>query len=137
LPPASAPTLRFTPKPSRALGRVLALLHLLAGIAACANPLFLWVKIVLLVAVFASFRLYFSTAGVRPSIVSLRWRKQQPWLLGLPNGAEIEAELSSNTWVSAGFILMQWRGGGSLLLCRDSLTPEEFRQLRVLLRAET
>lgn len=111
-------------------------LHLLALLAVWANPLPLWIKIALSLGVAFGFRLHFSGSGkgLKSPVERLLWHTgQPPWRLTLPDGAEIDAELSGAV-VTPWFVVMRWRGGLALLLCRDSLDPDEFRRLRVLLR---
>jgi hypothetical protein len=114
----------------------LAGLHALALVAACVNSLPFWIKIPLAASVAIGFRLHFTRNedGVKSSIERLLWRdRRPPWRLTLPGGKEIETELSGAV-TTPWFVSMRWRGGFSLLLCRDSLDANDFRRLRVLLR---
>ena len=135
LPDESALCPYLAPEPSRALAAFIIGLHMVSGLAAWLNPLPVGLRLVLSVAVLLSF--WFCLRVWRsPPIVGLRQRPDGGWLLYLAGDVELEALLLGGSLANTWFVLLHFQGDRfrlNLLVCRDSLPADGFRNLRVTL----
>jgi hypothetical protein len=136
LPQKSALCPYLTPSPSPSLRAVLLGLHGLALLAAGLNPLAIWLRLVLAGVVLASLGLELRRYR-SPAIVGLQLKSDGFWALQGRDGPEIESSLLPSSLVNPWFVLLHFRSGDqshSLLICRDSLSEDDFRKLRVALK---
>lgn len=134
LPPKSAPCPYLAPKPSRAFRSYLLGIHALSLLAASLNPLPLWVRTVLCLSVLLSLSL---SLRRKPQITGFMPKPDGSWRLDTADNVEIEAVLLPSSLFNAGFALLHFQAETrryALLVCRDSLEAEDFRQLRVAMR---
>lgn len=122
-------------EPSRRLALFIASIHGLAGLAALANPLPVWVRLGLLGAVGASLAL---------SLHRHQHLEVRGLVLDSEDGCQVirrsgavPATLMESTVVTRWIVLLHLKtqtGKLAIPVCRDSTEPESFRRLRVALR---
>jgi toxin CptA len=123
-------------EPSRLLNRGIAAIHGLAGVAALANPLPLWARLGLLVAVTLSFSLTRRDYVLEPKVQGLTLHSDASWEVIRRSGA-VSAVLADSTVVTRWIVILHLQaetGKIAVPVCRDSVDPESFRRLRVDLR---
>ncbi|MFM8332543.1 MAG: protein YgfX [Candidatus Methylumidiphilus sp.] len=129
MPPKSAACPYLAPKPSRAFRAYLLGIHALSFLAASINP---WPFSALLsLAVLLSLSL---TLRAKPQITGFKLKPDGSWRLDISDNGEIEAVLLPSSLFNTGFALLHFQAETrryALLVCRDSLEVEDFRQLRV------
>jgi hypothetical protein len=72
-----------------------------------------------------------------PGVVRLRFTLRNGWERELPHGVRIPMELADSTVVTRAAVFLHFRTGGSpyrAMILRDSLSPDDWRRLRVLAR---
>jgi hypothetical protein len=129
--------LYLVPKPSRTLVWAVIAVHVLALIAAMANPLPLSARVLVASAVMVSSGLNVRRIVLQPSVSAILLRPGGDWHLILNDGKTVAAALQPTTVVTVWFTLLHLRtdaGLRTVLLCRDSLDPESYRLLRVALK---
>lgn len=111
--------------------------HILGLLAAWLNPLEPWVRLALSTVVLAHLWGIFRKQPSPWSVEALRLLPDGGWRLYFVNGQERDACLLATSIYNPWFVLMHLRSKNhhhEVLICRDSLAPEAFRQLRVVLR---
>jgi len=134
LPAKSALCPYLAPKPSRALAVFLWAAHALSLLAAWLNPLPVGLRLILSVCVL--FSLWAALRRSRGGITGLRLQPDGSWILH-EGDAEVEASLLGRSLSTPWFVLLHFRTETrrpALLVCRDSLDPDAFRRLRVVLQ---
>ncbi len=152
----------LAPKPSRALRTFLIVIHAGAGLACWLNPLPIAIRLSLFAAVLlnAAWHLrpinsenrYWPMPGDRAGrflwlvnklpvepdeIVGLALKPDHTWNLTTRLGETLEAKLLGSSINTPWFVLLHFRTENNTrhrLICRDSLAPDTFRQLRVALK---
>lgn len=122
------------PKPSKSLAFSLYCIHGLSLIASFANAWPYPIDGLLACCVMLSF---WSHLRAPPKVEQIEIKSDGHWLISLKDGNSLEANLLAETWVSVWLIILQietHQGKQSILLCRDSLDEDSFRQLRVRLK---
>jgi hypothetical protein len=131
----------FHPRPSRQLSLILGCLECLTLVFLIIAPIplslrFLLFSLLLLQALYSHSRLH----GASPQrITEVRINDQYGVRLVFVNGQVMQTSLRGDSLIMNGLLLLRFDGEGilrrpSLLLGRDSLSAEELRRLRVLLR---
>jgi len=113
-------------------------MHGLAIVAALANPLEVWVKLVLLVAIALSGPLSWHQLH---RVRGITLNSEGDWEVILPSGSLL-AQPGPGTLVTPWIVILGLsteRRHLTLPICRDAVDPESFRRLRVylLIRGET
>ncbi|MES9992669.1 MAG: protein YgfX [Candidatus Thiodiazotropha sp.] len=133
--------LTLQPKPSRRLHTWLVAIHLLASLAVFFTPMLVWHKAILLLIValygFLSVRQHRKGSGNK--IIAARIRPDGRSRITMGDGQKLIARIRHDTLVTPWLVLLRFDLSGgwrhpTLLLTSDSLSQEEMRQLRVLLR---
>ncbi len=107
--------------------------HGFALIAALANPLKLWVKVILLGAIVSNGLLTWHRRG---QIRGITLNPEGHWEVILPSGSLL-AQLGSGTLVTPWIVILALRTDRRTIwlpIPRDAVDPESFRRLRVTLR---
>lgn len=136
MPEKSALCPYLAPKPSHSLAVFLLAIHALAFVAAWANLLEVWLKLLLALGVAISLWWVFKNRSKDPDIISLQLKPDGSWMLRLSSGGDIEAKLLGSSIANPWFVLLHWRTENmrySMLIPKDSLAPDDFRRLRVAL----
>ena len=136
MPEKSALCPYLAPKPSHSLAVFLLAVHALAFVAAWANLLEIWLKLLFSLCVLFSLWLAFKQRMNGPEIAGLQLKPDGSWLLRLSSGGDIEAKLLGSSIANPWFVLLHLRTENkrfSMLIPRDSLEPDAFRRLRVAL----
>ena len=132
----SAAPLHLILERSRVLHRALGAAHGLAGVAALANPLPLWVKAGLLGAVGVSLYLTLRDHVLDPPVRGLSLNPDGHWEVIRRTGP-VTATLLGSTVATSWIVILHLvtdRGTIAIPILRDSVDPESFRRLRVHLR---
>ena len=150
-PPATTPSfeksakpLLLTLKPSRSYQLFLFLLHSLCVAALFIAAIAVWIKLLLMIAVIASFLFHFKQHTNTPQLV---WRNANRWFV---NDEQSAVELSSINFFSQWLVIIslsrekestaglsgQFTRTRKFVIPFDSLNKESFRLLRVRLRIE-
>lgn len=123
-------------EPSRSLALGIVLAHGLAGIAALANSLPLWAGLILFAAVgssaYLNLRRHFD-----PEVNSLFLDSSDRKWTVIRRRDQVQATPADSTVVTRWIVILHLdtdAGKIALPICRDSVDPESFRQLRVVLR---
>ena len=136
LPEKSALCPYLAPKPSHSLALFLLAAHALAFVAAWANLLELWLKLLLSVSVALSLWHVFKERANSHEIAGLQLKPDGSWMLRLSSGDDIEAKILGSSIANPWFVLLHLQTENkrySMLIPRDSLEPDDFRRLRVAL----
>lgn len=136
-----ASTLRLEPNPSRYLARALMLVY---GSSAMFLVLFsgslLVAVAVLCLLCLALLAGYPARTRVRRVIRKAVWHADGTWHVEGADGARSFARLLPSTFFHSLLVVLHFRveGGGRryMVLCRDSLGPEQFRRLRARMRVD-
>ena len=110
--------------------------HALAFVAAWANLLEIWLKLLLSVSVALSLWHVFKDRANGPEIAGLQLKPDGSWMLRLSAGGDIEAKILGSSIANPWFVLLHLQTENkrySMLIPRDSLEPDDFRRLRVAL----
>ncbi len=147
--PRYAAPLWLEPQPSRRLGGLLILLHLIAALALFATGLSAGFTGALagLLLLSLGYSLSLHARWITPPgwlatrrIESLLWDSEGRWQLTLADGSQHDATLQRDYYLHPGLLLLNFAGDRdrrlTLVLLPDSLPPEVHRQLRVRLRVE-
>jgi hypothetical protein len=137
--PRSVAPFRIELRASRVSRGWLGLVHGLALLACLFNGLPIWSRAVLACLVLVSGGLSVKTALLAPGVRELQWQKDKGWLLATGQGQELSAQLLGSSRVWTRFALLHFAAGNrrlNLVVWPDSLEPEDFRRLRVLLTVE-
>ena len=136
MPEKSALCPYLAPKPSHSLAVFLLAVHALAFVAAWANLLEIWLKLLLSLGVAISLWRAFKNRTKDPDIIGLQLKPDGSWMLRLSTGGDIEAKLLGSSITNPWFVLLHLQTENkrySMLIPRDSLEPDDFRRLRVAL----
>lgn len=124
-------------RPSRLIAALLLTLHLLA-LAACAPlPLPLLWRAVLILSILAAFvnngLLYLKRTPKR-----LHWSPEEGWTLTARDGTDHPVELMTEAYLSPWLVVAHFKDElgkpRTVMLAQDSVRPDGFRRLKVLLR---
>ena len=110
--------------------------HALAFVAAWANLLEIWLKLLLSVSIALSLWHVFKDRSNAPEIAGLQLKPDGSWILRLSADNDIEAKLLGSSIANTWFVLLHLQTENkrySMLIPRDSLEPDDFRRLRVAL----
>ena len=110
--------------------------HALAFVAAWANLLEIWLKLLISVSAALSLWKVFKDRANGPEIAGLQLKPDGSWMLRLSSGGDIEAKILGSSIANPWFVLLHLRTENkrySMLIPRDSLEPDDFRRLRVAL----
>jgi hypothetical protein len=111
--------------------------HTFSLLAAWLNPLPVWLKLILSLAVAFNLWLVYKQHTNGSTIVGLQLKPDGSWLLHQVAGGDLESQLRGSSIINPWFVLLHLRTGNkpySILIPRDSLEPDAFRRLRVALR---
>ena len=136
MPEKSALCPYLAPKPSQALAVFLLTAHALAFVAAWANLLELWLKLLLSASVALSLWHVIKERANGPEIAGLQLKPDGSWMLRLSSGGDIEAKILGSSIANPWFVLLHLQTENkrySTLIPKDSLAPDDFRRLRVAL----
>ena len=136
LPEKSALCPYLAPKPSHSLALFLLAAPALAFVAAWANLLELWLKLLLSVSVALSLWHVLKERANSHEIAGLQLKPDGSWMLRLSSGDDIEAKILGSSIANPWFVLLHLQTENkrySMLIPRDSLEPDDFRRLRVAL----
>jgi len=106
----------------------------LAWVAALANPLDVWIKMLLAAAIVASLVL---TLRNMDAMQSLRLHPDGDWEIIRRTGPPLTGRLEPSTIVTPWMVILHLKtpaGRLAIPICRDGVDPESFRRLRVYLR---
>ncbi|MGZ8242959.1 protein YgfX [Methylomagnum sp.] len=140
MPNSSAPSaapLHLILKQSPTLNRFIFVVHGLAGFAALANPLPVWIKASLFMAVALSLYFTYRNHVLDPAVRELSLSPDGEWKVMCRSGT-VFAQLADGSVVTRWLVILHLipESGGKLAvpILRDSLDAESFRRLRVHLR---
>ncbi|NJD05014.1 MAG: hypothetical protein FIA97_00760 [Methylococcaceae bacterium] len=112
-------------------------LHGCAAVAALGNSLALESRVVLIVLVLISLALELRRHGAPPRIAAIHVARDGAWRLITAEGREHSVALAACSVSSPWLVWLAWSGSKGrrrLLIFPDSLSTDQFRQLRVALR---
>ena len=136
MPEKSALCPYLAPKPSHSLAVFLFAVHVLAFVAAWANLLEVWLKLLLSVSVALSLWHLFKDRAKGSEIAGVQLKPDGSWMLRLSSEGDIEAKILGSSIANPWFVLLHLQTENkrfSMLIPRDSLEPDDFRRLRVAL----
>ncbi len=133
--------LQISPGPSRLCRNYLISIHALALVAAVNNDLPVAYQALLIAAVYLNFGFNWKRYIQAPPVYTLRYSENYAWQLAEGNGEFSSVTLCGSTVSSAllSIVHMQQPDGKkqALLIFRDSLPPDQYRQLRMELKIST
>ena len=133
-----APSLQIRPEPSRIFSFVITVLHALAIIACIANTLPVVIKIIIIGAVFSSFWFYWKRYMTKPDPYTLLHSEARGWELMDAKQQVNPVSIAGSSVTTPIITLLHLQHKGRLkkimIIVRDSVSAEDYRQLRVRLK---
>ena len=132
-----APSLQIRPEPSRILSFVITILHALAIIACIANTLPVVIKIIIIGAVISSFWFNWKRYMTKPDPYTLLHSEARGWELMDAKQQVNPVSIAGSSVTTPIITLLHLQHTGRLkimIIVRDSVSAEDYRQLRVRLK---
>jgi hypothetical protein len=125
--------LEFRPRPSRSLASWVLLGHLLAGFAALTAGLPGWLLLPVLLSLRLAIRRALRPLG--PGVRALCWSRARGWERLGAGTSRVPVELRDSSAVTTGAMFLHWqdeRGPWRVVLLRDSMHPDDWRRMHVI-----
>ena len=137
--PYGAP-LDLSVRPSRIVATLLLLLHVTALVACEQLPVAIAYRGILILGVLSAF-FWNAWLYVRRTLHRLHWSPEEGWTLTDRKGTRHAVELLPEAYLSQWLVVAHFKDGKggrhTVMLAQDSVRPEGFRRLKVLLRYGT